>query len=54
VVREVVQVLTSVIDVGDVGGVRVELLGHRPDPCGTVADRDGLAAMLAAAAQVFG
>ena len=51
---EVVQVLAGVVDVDDVGGVRVELLGHGPDPGGAVAEGDDLAEVLAAAAQVLG
>ena len=51
---EVVQVLAGVIDVHDVGGVRVEGLGHGPDPGGAVAEGDDLAEVLAAAAQVLG
>ena len=54
VVREVVQVLAGVVDVHDVGGVRVEGLGHGPDPGGAVAEGDDLAEVLAAAAQVLG
>src|SRR5216683_6627382 len=46
VVREVVEVLAGVPDVGDVGGVRVELASHGPDPGGAVADRDDLAEVL--------
>ena len=53
-VRQVGEVLAGVVDVGDVGGVGVELLGHGPDPGGAVAESDDLAAMVAAAAQVLG
>ena len=53
-VREVEQVLAGVVEVGDVGGVGVELPGHGPDPGGAVADGDDLAEVLAAAAQVLG
>jgi hypothetical protein len=48
------QVLAGVPDVGDVGGVRVERLGHGPDPGRAVTDRHHLAEMAAAAAQVLG
>ena len=54
VVREVVQVLAGVLDVHDVGGVRVEGLGHGPDPGGAVAEGDDLAEVVPAAAQVLG
>jgi hypothetical protein len=54
VAGQVVQVLAGVVDVGDMGGVRVERPGHAPDPGGAVADRDDLAEVLAAAAQVPG
>ena len=48
------QVLVGVVDVHDVGGVRVEVRGHSPDPSGAVAEGDELPEMLIAAAQVFG
>ena len=42
------------VDVHDVGRVRVEVLGHGPDPGGAVAEGDDLPVVLAAAAQVLG
>ena len=51
---EVGEVLAGMVDVDDVGGVRIERLGHGPDPGGAVADRDDLPEVLAAAAQVLG
>src|SRR6266567_3266733 len=46
--------LAGVVDVGDVGGVRVEGPGHGPDPGGAVAEGDDLPVVVAAAAQVLG
>jgi hypothetical protein len=51
---EVVQVLSGVVDIHDVGGVRAKRLGHGPDPDRAVAERDDLTEVLAAAAQVLG
>ena len=53
-IGQVVQVLSGVPDIHDVGGVRVELFRHAPDPGGAVADRDDLPEVLPAAAQVLG